>query len=90
MAPPHLVETYQRRLWRITEWLKHAPGGSGFAVIISILGEHLPIGLWKFLSSSAFLGANDWFVIFSGGMLNPRTLRLKVRHVCRVGSHVLS
>lgn len=78
MATPHLVETYKQRLSDVAPWLQESVG-TAFAVIISVLGERIPVGLWRFLSSPAFLGTNNWFIIFSGGMLNPRTLRLKVR-----------
>lgn len=79
IASPHLVESYQKRLKRIAPWLKDVPG-TAFAITISILGERLPKGIWRFLSSPAYLGANNWFVMFSGGMLSPRSLDINVSH----------
>lgn len=83
IAPPHMLDIYEKRLWHVAQWLQEYPG-SAFSTIISILGNQTPDGIWRFLSSSAFLGVNNWFILFSGGMLNPRRSRIKVSIIIRV------
>lgn len=47
---------------------------------MQLSGEYLPKGWWKLVSSDAYLGKNNWFALFSGGLLNPRRLTLQVRN----------
>lgn len=80
IADPHFLPSSLSRISSIRPWVDQAPNAPWTAVA-HVSGEYIPKGLWKFLSSAAYLGSNNWFVLFSGGMLNPRKLSIQVRLV---------
>lgn len=89
---PHLLAFSEQLLKEVHSWVSWAPT-SPWVALLTPLGAYLPDGLWRIVSSDAFLGGNNWFVLFSGGLLKPRIKRLQA-HVmglfCRDSTHELS
>ncbi|KAH0479937.1 MAG: hypothetical protein KVP17_003663 [Porospora cf. gigantea B] len=70
---PHLLDMGGFKLATIDHFIHEEKGP--WVAGLSMLGSQLvPRGLWRFLSSDAFLTANNWFLTLSGGMLAPRTI----------------
>eukprot|EP00923_Selenidium_pygospionis_P043284 GHVN01074676.1.p1 GENE.GHVN01074676.1~~GHVN01074676.1.p1 ORF type:complete len:814 (-),score=139.02 GHVN01074676.1:16-2457(-) len=77
MEEPSFLPDSDEKMAGIEKFIQETPAAP-WAVQLSLLGEYLPDGIWRFLSSDAYYGANIWFVLFTGGVLDPRRLRLKV------------
>ncbi|KAH0479448.1 MAG: uncharacterized protein KVP18_003286 [Porospora cf. gigantea A] len=70
---PHLLDMGGFKLATIDHFIHEDKGP--WVAGLSMLGSQLvPRGLWRFLSSDAFLTANNWFLTLSGGILAPRTI----------------
>lgn len=69
----HITSNDEKLLEELVQFLRD-DAGSPWVIELRLLGsQSLPDGVWRILSSSAYFRSNIWFVLFSGGMLNPRT-----------------
>lgn len=75
LMAPHLLPWSEARFDDIKPWLDFEPFSPW---IIEILEQRTSFGAWRYLSSSAYLRGNNWFVLFSAGLLQPRQKKLHV------------
>lgn len=71
---PHLDPYSLQRFESALQWLSE-DASAPWVIVIEQVGI-FNTGNWKVLSSNAYLRAVYWFVVLSGGMLQPRILHL--------------
>lgn len=92
---PHLLAYSASLVRNVHQWIMFQPA-SPWVGLLNPLGAYIPEGVWRVVSSDAFLTGNNWFVLFSGGLLQPRIKRIQVSrrhlmcsalmsHVCMYG-----
>ncbi|XP_026190324.1 LOW QUALITY PROTEIN: uncharacterized protein LOC113146614 [Cyclospora cayetanensis] len=84
-SKPHLDPYSLLRVQSALQWLKEDPAAP-WIILVDHAGISHP-GNWRVLSSNAYLRSVYWFVVLSGGMLQPRILHLPLQTrglFCRV------
>ncbi|KAF8821115.1 EF hand domain-containing protein [Cardiosporidium cionae] len=74
---PHLTNLSEGRIRGAMDWI-NADSYAPWALIVQTLGDAFTGGLWRLLSSNAYLKSVRWFIVGTGGMLQPRVLQLQV------------
>ncbi|PFH34767.1 EF hand domain-containing protein [Besnoitia besnoiti] len=77
-AQPHLIPYAEEKVSSALRWVMGDPSAPW---VINVEPTGLPeaAGLWRVLSSNAYLNTVNWFVILSGGTLTPRTLHVPLQ-----------
>ncbi|KFG31574.1 EF hand domain-containing protein, partial [Toxoplasma gondii p89] len=77
-AQPHLIPYAEEKVSAALKWVESDPSAPW---VINVEAAGLPeaAGVWRILSSNAYLSNVYWFVMLSGGMLRPRTLHLPLQ-----------
>lgn len=74
---PHMDPYSLLRVQSALQWLQEDPAAP-WIILVDQAGVSHP-GSWRILSSNAYLRSVYWFVVLSGGMLQPRILHLPVQ-----------
>lgn len=72
-----LNEESAQRVAEVAEWIQR-DRARGWTADLNILGQSVPKGHWRFVSSPALMKRSLWFLLSSLGMLTPDTIAVDV------------
>ncbi|KAF8822497.1 EF hand domain-containing protein [Cardiosporidium cionae] len=74
---PHLTNLSEGRIRDAMDWITTDTSGP-WVLVVQTLGDAFTGGLWRLLSSNAYLRSVRWFIVGTGGMLQPRVFQLQI------------